>query len=112
MYDYKAKVTNVVDGDTMDVTIDLGFHIFTEQRLRIKDYDAPETWRPINEAEEKAGEQATKRAKQLLLDKEVIVQTTRQGLYNRWMAKIYFEDGTDYSQTMIDEGHVKKEEWK
>ena len=36
MYNYKAKLVRVVDGDTADVMIDLGFNVWTKQRLRFK----------------------------------------------------------------------------
>ena len=39
MYNYKATITRVVDGDTYDSVIDLGFKILTHQRLRLKDVD-------------------------------------------------------------------------
>ena len=41
MYKYKAKLVRVVDGDTADVMIDLGFNVWTKQRLRFKGVD---TW--------------------------------------------------------------------
>lgn len=43
MYEYKARVTTVVDGDTVDVEIDLGFRITTKQRCRLSGINAPET---------------------------------------------------------------------
>lgn len=42
MYHYKAKITNVVDGDTFDVDIDLGFHIHIHERVRLLNVDTPE----------------------------------------------------------------------
>ena len=42
MYDYKATVVKIVDGDTIDVDIDLGFYMVTRQRLRINRIDTPE----------------------------------------------------------------------
>ena len=51
MYNYKAKVVRVVDGDTVDLKVDLGFHISANERFRIKDIDTPEIWRPSCESE-------------------------------------------------------------
>ena len=45
MYEYKAHVTNVVDGDTFDCVIDLGFRVATHQRIRVDGIDTPESWR-------------------------------------------------------------------
>lgn len=42
MFTYKAVVLNVVDGDTIDVRVDLGFRIFTTQRIRLSRIDTPE----------------------------------------------------------------------
>ena len=44
MYEYKAKILKVVDGDTVDVDIDLGFGIWMkDERVRIKEIDTPES---------------------------------------------------------------------
>lgn len=42
MYQYKATITNVVDGDTFDLDIDLGFNIHIHERVRLLDIDTPE----------------------------------------------------------------------
>ncbi len=42
MYNYNAKITNVVDGDTFDFEIDLGFGITYKNRLRLYGVDTPE----------------------------------------------------------------------
>ena len=44
MYTYKAKLQRVVDGDTIDATIDLGFDIFVKKRIRFAGINAPERW--------------------------------------------------------------------
>lgn len=46
MYEYQAKIVNVVDGDTVDAMIDLGFGIFSKQRLRLYGVDTPEIKSP------------------------------------------------------------------
>lgn len=92
MYEYKAKVTRVIDGDTFEALVDLGFYIFTEITLRLVEVNTPETWRPINEAENYHGELATKFVSDLILDKEIIIKTTGQGIYNRWNSKVYVDD--------------------
>ena len=42
MYEYKARVDKVVDADTLDLIIDLGFHTFVTKRVRLTDINAPE----------------------------------------------------------------------
>ena len=111
-YRYRGLVTRVVDGDTVDATIDVGFGVFTKQRLRIDDYDAPESWRPQNEAEKEHGEAAKARAKELLEGKEVIFTTSKAvGIYGRYGASIEFSGGMKYRDIMISEGYEKKDEY-
>jgi len=111
-YKYKGIVTRVVDGDTVDATLDVGFGVFTKQRLRIDDYDAPESWRPRNEAEKIHGEQAKARAKELLEGKEVIFTTSKAiGIYGRYGASIEMSGGMKFRDIMISEGLAKKDEY-
>lgn len=44
MYNYKAKVIKVIDGDTVDLNIDLGFHIWVVKRVRLSGIDTPELY--------------------------------------------------------------------
>ena len=43
LYNYKAKLVRVVDGDTIDAEIDLGFGVFIKQRIRLYGIDTPES---------------------------------------------------------------------
>ena len=43
MYEYKAKLDRVIDGDTVDAMIDLGFDTWVHKRIRLEGIDAPET---------------------------------------------------------------------
>ena len=43
MYEYKAKLLRVIDGDTIDCVIDLGFNVRLKERIRLKGIDTPET---------------------------------------------------------------------
>lgn len=52
MYHYKAKVERVVDGDTFDIVIDLGFKITTNQRIRMAKINTPETYNVKKDSEE------------------------------------------------------------
>jgi len=107
-YKYKGRVLKVVDADTVDAKLDLGFGITMTQRFRIDNFDAPETWRPVTEAEAKHGERATNRAKQLLLDQDLLFCTSKTaGIYGRYGAQIFLPHGDDYAQLMIVEGFEK-----
>ena len=66
MYEYKAKILKVVDGDTVDVDIDLGFGIWMkDERVRIKEIDTPES-RTRDETEKTFGLASKARLQQLL----------------------------------------------
>lgn len=111
-YKYRGIVLNIVDADTVDAVLDLGFGITVTQRFRIDSFDAPETWRPRNEAEREHGKEATKRATELLMNKNLLFVTSKTpGIYGRYGAQIFLENGSDYAQVMIMEGYEKKEEY-
>ena len=76
MYEYKLKVNRVIDGDTVDATIDCGFSIFIKKRIRLAKIDAPET-RTRNKAEKARGLKAKERLKELIKDNKnnLVVQT-------------------------------------
>ena len=86
MYKYKAKVKRVVDGDTVDFDVDLGFHVIIRLRGRLLDVDTPER-----------GHQDWARATEMLetlLEKEkdgdgyVTLCTEKTGKYGRWLVEI------------------------
>ena len=96
MYQYKAKVTKVVDGDTVYVEADLGFFIKTHLKLRLAGINAPE----IRGEERPKGLEATEYLKKLLGDREVIIETEKTGKYGRWIAKIYLEEVPETPMTL------------
>ena len=72
MYEYRATVLKVVDGDTVDVDIDLGFGVvLTDERVRIMGIDTPES-RTRDKVEDLFGEAAKARVKELLGEKVVL----------------------------------------
>ena len=87
MYEYKARVIRVVDGDTIDCDVDLGFHMTARIRFRLANIDAPE----VRGVEKVEGKAATKWLINRLdeLDNEVIVQTGKTGKYGRWIGNFY-----------------------
>ena len=108
MYEYKAKITNIVDGDTFDASVDIGFSITINHRFRVIGLDTPETYRPKCLSEKEHGIKATERAKELLLDKEVIIKSERVvGIYGRYGATITLADGRDFATVMLNEGFQK-----
>jgi len=74
MYEYKAKVIKVIDGDTVDVDIDLGFGIWMrDERVRLMGIDTPES-RTRDKVEKKFGLASKARLKELL-SKEIVLKT-------------------------------------
>ncbi len=112
MYQYRAKLSEVIDGDTVDVLIDLGFNLFRKDRIRLEGINAPET-RTRNDAEKVAGLATKARVKELI---EIKGQTgftldTRKDdreKYGRILGVITFDDATVLNSMLLNEGLVKE----
>lgn len=104
LYCYKAEVTRIIDGDTIDVTLDMGFRTYCRQRLRLLGFDAPERGQP-------GFQESTEALTQLLMGaKQVIVQTVKTDSFGRWLANVQ-ADGTwvtDYMQFWLNQGGYSK----
>lgn len=112
MYKYKGVIDRVVDADTVDATLEVGFGISVTQRFRINNYDAPETWRPRNAEEKKHGLEATERAKELLVEKVLVFESSKiPGIYGRYSATIWLEDERNFVEVMISEGFSKRKSY-
>ena len=104
-YIYKATVERVVDGDTVDVTLDLGFDVkLHKQRVRLAQIDTPES-RPRDLAGKKLGLAAKERLKELCVG-SISIKSFGKGKYGRILGIPYTEDGEDICQMLIDEGHA------
>ena len=102
---YQAELERVVDGDTVDVTLDLGFDVkLHKQRVRLHGIDPPES-RTRNLAEKKLGLAAKERLKELCVGR-FKVKSLGKGKYGRVLGIPYTEDGQDICQLLIDEGHA------
>lgn len=95
-YVYKFTLNRVVDGDTVDGRIDLGFRIGWDVRVRLDDYDAPETWRPQSEAEREAGVRVKEYLEELLADKELLLESRKVDLYNRCDGELFIKCNSGY----------------
>jgi micrococcal nuclease len=91
MYTYKYKVTRVIDGDTIEGIVELGFDASIKLRVRLADVDTPEIFRPKSEAERSLGLKATKFVENQVLNKQVILKTIKdkKGKYGRYIGYIY-----------------------
>jgi micrococcal nuclease len=111
MYEYYVrKVENVVDGDTIDVLIDLGFDILFASRVRLAGIDTPES-RTKDLAEKALGIEAKEYLKKHLKDaKSVIIKTEKMDSsekYGRILGWVFL-DGSDKSlnDMMINDGYA------
>tara|TARA_B100001769_G_scaffold147304_1_gene115343 strand:- start:183 stop:647 length:465 start_codon:yes stop_codon:yes gene_type:complete len=114
-YNFRVtEVNRVLDGDTIDVTIDLGFDLFKKERVRVAGVDTPEK-RTRNLEEKALGIDATNWLKQKLEDvlagdDELIVRTELHGgvgKYGRLLGWLYIGDSTEsLNEQMITEGYA------
>ena len=104
MYKYEAICARVVDGDTIDCLIDLGFSIHIKQRVRLLDIDAPES-RTSDPVEKVEGLKVKKWLKDRIEGQTVILHTEydSRGKFGRVLATIYHE-GVNLNQLMLKEG--------
>jgi len=113
-YIYRAKLERVVDGDTVDALIDLGFDTWVKKRIRYKGIDTWES-RTKDLDEKKLGIAAKERNKELLesvSSKSGYFRLKSHGVgkYGRVLGELFIKDneGIEYNinQTLIDEGHA------
>jgi micrococcal nuclease len=111
MYEYRVKkVTSVVDGDTIDVDIDLGFSVSFSQRVRLAGIDTPES-RTSDKFEKTLGLEAKEYLKYKLKDaKTVIIKTEKPDSsekYGRILGWLYVDgDTVSVNDHMIEDGYA------
>ena len=102
---YNCTLDRVIDGDTIDVNIDLGFDVWlNKQRVRLSGIDTPES-RTRDLAEKKLGLAAKDRLKELC-GTTLKVKSLGKGKYGRILGIPYTQDGKDICILLIDEGHA------
>ena len=109
LFHYQAKVDRVVDGDTIDVTLDLGFDISYRGRVRFHGINAPES-RTRDAVEKEAGLAAKRYVEDWTsaLDSKVIIRTSLddRGKFGRILGRILNEDGECLNDEMVSLGHA------
>jgi micrococcal nuclease len=111
MYEYFVKeVKNVVDGDTIDVIIDLGFDILFSSRVRLAGIDTPES-RTTDKAEKVLGIEAKEYLKKQLKDaKSVVIRTEKMDSsekYGRILGWVYVNgESESINNKMINDGYA------
>ena len=112
MYTYQARTKRVIDGDTMEFIVDLGFGVTKEITVRVLDLD---TWE-VRGKDKRMGLAAKAAASHLLIPdgnpQPVLLRTRKdrhgddaQGKFGRWLADIRLPDGSDFAERMRELGH-------
>ena len=114
-YNFRVtEINKVLDGDTIDVTIDLGFELYKKERVRIAGVDTPEK-RTRNLEEKELGIDATNWLKEKLEgaingDDDLVIRTELEGgvgKYGRLLGWLYIGDGSvSLNEEMIGEGYA------
>ena len=117
MYEYHAVVDRVVDGDTLDVTIDLGFHTHIKTRVRMEGMNAPES-RTRDLKEKERGLAAKARLQEIIEynKNHCILRVSGLGKYGRALATVFVNNLSpvakegitlvDVNKQLIKEGHA------
>jgi len=108
MYEYACKVERVVDGDTIDVVLDLGSDILYKSRVRLYGIDTPES--RTRDLDEKARGKLAKNFLKEAIDQgeKVVIQTKlkdSRGKFGRVLGEVVV-DGVNINVKMVDENHA------
>lgn len=108
MYVYKAKLIRVIDGDTIEASVDLGFGLRYQMLIRLHGINTPET-RTKDLAEKKAGIAAKERLQELMSDSggKFILQSHGVGKYGRCLGVLFIDD-VNVNNLLINEGLAEK----
>jgi len=112
MYEYKCKIIKIVDGDTVDIDLDLGFGVWLrDERVRIMGIDTPES-RTTDKIEKIFGLAAKDRLNSLLGGEAILLsQVTKggenmKGKFGRILGNFKTINGKDVAETLMEEGHA------
>lgn len=100
-YIYNAVITRVIDGDTVDATVDLGFHVKMMLRFRLNGVDTPEL-RDSDPVKSEAAQRAKKFVIDACLNRDVTLKSYKTDKYGRWLADIWV-DGVLLNTQLLNE---------
>lgn len=107
MHEFYGFLDRVIDGDTIDVTLDLDFDIWYKTRLRLYGINTPEV-RTKNLKEKELGLQAKNYVKEYLGDHKLYVQTFEKGKFGRYLARVHPVDSDDEVQMSVNDKLLKE----
>ena len=108
MYEYRATIVRIIDGDTVEADVQLGFHVSLRGMFRLSGINTPEirgTERPLG--------LAAKAYLQILIDdltngtRELVIKTKKDktGKYGRYLAELWVDE-VDLNKTLVEAGHA------
>lgn len=101
---YKGKVAHVVDGDTIILSLDLGFQVWKEQRIRLAEIDTPSL-------DEPKGQEAYKYVlEQLAKAQTVVVKTNKIDIYGRYVGYVFYSFRDEGIDQVFEEGRFLNQE--
>ena len=104
MYTYKATLRRVVDGDTVDLDVDLGFYMTAALRFRVLGVDTPELRGGTDETKAKAREAKAFVEAELSKATRIYIATEKADSFGRWLAWVnYWVDGDTAPRDLTDE---------
>ena len=106
MNQFKARCISVYDGDTLTVILDLGFGISYTAKLRLYGLNTPEI-RCTNPKEKALGKEARDFLRELILNKDIIVEIMGVGKYGRQLAQVYY-NGKCINDLLIKKGYARE----
>lgn len=102
MYNYKAEIISVYDGDTFTFKVDLGFSITITEKLRLYGVNTPE----VRGKEKLEGKRVRDYVRELILGRTVMIKVYKKGKYGRYIAKVILDD-YDLSEHLVSLGMAK-----
>lgn len=107
MYEYRiSSVSKVVDGDTVDLTLDVGFYMFTIQRIRISGVDTPEMTAK-DEVERKMANEAKVFVENWFTNnKKLTIKTSKDDKYGRMLGEIKNDAGECINTLLVEKGYA------
>ena len=113
MYEYNAKLVRVIDGDTIDALIDLGFDVWVKNRIRLYGINTPEV-RTRDLQEKKAGIRSKERLEEILdtVEGKFILLSKGIGKYGRCLGELLIGEFGEIhvNNQLLHEGHAEKYE--
>ena len=107
-FSYNATIVKIIDGDTVDALIDVGFSIMTKKRIRFRGINTPES-RTRDKEEKVRGLAAKDRVVELLSenDNKFVLKSYGVGKYGRCLGELFVEGHEEsVNQVLINEGHA------